>query len=96
MKKGDLPHLFLIAAAKDAKARNKAFGIRLPLLGYPAISLALIAALTPERFQVRLIDEAHEPVPYGQGCQLALIVGLTHTCPMCIVLPIACGPKARA
>jgi len=81
MKKGDLPHLFLIAAAKDAKARNKAFGIRLPLLGYPAISLALIAALTPERFQVRLIDEAHEPVPYGQGCGLALIVGLTHHMP---------------
>jgi hypothetical protein len=58
----DHPRLFLIAAAKSSKARNKAFGIRLPLLGYPAISLALIAALTPERFQVRLIDEAHEPV----------------------------------
>ena len=51
------------------------------MLGYPAISLALIAALTPERFQVRLIDEAHEPVPYGQGCDLALIVGLTHHMP---------------
>ena len=77
----DRPNLFLIAAAKDAKARNKAFGIRLPLLGYPAISLAMIASLTPDRFHIRLVDEAHEPVPYGQGCRLALIVGLTHHMP---------------
>jgi radical SAM superfamily enzyme YgiQ (UPF0313 family) len=77
----DHPSLFLIAAAKDSKARNKAFGIRLPLLGYPAISLAMIASLTPDWFRIRLIDEAHEPVPYGQGCQLALIVGLTHHMP---------------
>jgi radical SAM superfamily enzyme YgiQ (UPF0313 family) len=71
----------LIAAATGSKARNKAFGIRLPLLGYPAISLAIIAALTPDRYRLRLVDEANEPIPYGQGCRLALIVGLTHHMP---------------
>ena len=77
----DHPNLFLIAAATGSRARNKAFGIRLPLLGYPAISLATIASLTPDRFNVRLVDEANEPVPYGEGCHLALIVGLTHHIP---------------
>ena len=77
----DRPTLFLIAASTGSKARNKAFGIRLPLLGYPAISLAMIASLTPERFNIRLIDEGNEPVPYGQACSLALIVGLTHHMP---------------
>lgn len=75
------PAIFLIAAATGSKARNAAFGIKLPLLGYPAISLAMIAALTPDKFHVRLVDEANEPVPYGQGCSLALIVGLTHHMP---------------
>lgn len=73
--------LFLISAATGSKARNKAFGIRLPLLGYPAISLAMISALTPDKFQIRLVDEANEPVPYGKGCDLALIVGQTHHMP---------------
>jgi radical SAM superfamily enzyme YgiQ (UPF0313 family) len=73
--------LFLIAAATGSRGRNKAFGIRLPLLGYPAISLAAMASLTPDRFNIRLVDEANEPVPYGQNCQLALIVGLTHHMP---------------
>ena len=77
----DRPNLFLIAASTGSKARNKAFGIRLPLLGYPAISLAMIASLTPERFNIHLIDEGNEPVPYGQACSLALIVGLTHHMP---------------
>jgi radical SAM superfamily enzyme YgiQ (UPF0313 family) len=81
----DRPNLFLIAASIAAVTgsgtRNKAFGIRLPLLGYPAISLAIIATLTPDRFNIRLIDEAHEPIPYEQPCQLALIVGLTHHMP---------------
>ena len=62
----------------DTKRRNKAFGIKLPLLGYPAISLAMIAALTPEHIHVRLIDVANEPVPYEAPCDLALIVGQTH------------------
>ncbi len=77
----DHPSLFLIAAATGSRARNKAFGIRLPLLGYPAISLATIASLTPDRFNIRLIDEANESVPYGENCHLALIVGLTHHMP---------------
>jgi len=77
----DHPTLLLIAVATGSTAHNKAFGIRLPLLGYPAISLAMIASLTPDRFTVRLIDEAHEPVPYGEGCHVALIVGLTHHIP---------------
>jgi len=77
----DRPTLFLIAAATGSRTRNKAFGIRLPLLGYPAIGLATIASLTPDRFNVRLVDEANEPVPYGEGCHLALIVGLTHHIP---------------
>ena len=75
--------VLLIAVATGSKARNKTFGIRLPLLGYPAIGLATIAALTPEQFHVRLVDEAHEPVPYGRGGRLALIVGLTHHMPNC-------------
>jgi radical SAM superfamily enzyme YgiQ (UPF0313 family) len=75
------PRLFLIAAGTGSKARNKAFGIRLPLLGYPAISLAVIASLTPDRFNIRLVDESYEPVPYGQNGALALIVGLTHHMP---------------
>jgi radical SAM superfamily enzyme YgiQ (UPF0313 family) len=62
----------------DSAARNKAFGIKLPLLGYPAISLAMIAALTPDTVHVRLIDVANEPVPYSEPCDLALIVGQTH------------------
>jgi radical SAM superfamily enzyme YgiQ (UPF0313 family) len=41
----------------------------------------MIAALTPDRFRIRLVDEANEPVPYGEGCHLALIVGLTHHMP---------------
>jgi len=75
------PTLLLIAAATGSRPRNKAFGIRLPLLGYPAIGLATIASLTPSRFSVRLVDEANERVPYGEGTQLALIVGLTHHMP---------------
>ena len=75
------PNLFLIAASTGSKARNAAFGIKLPLLGYPAISLAMISALTPDTFHIRLVDEANEPVPYGQGCNLALIVGQTHQMP---------------
>ena len=73
--------MFLIAAATGSRGRDKAFGIRLPLLGYPAISLAAMASLTPDQFDIRLVDEANEPVPYGQNCQLALIVGLTHHMP---------------
>ena len=71
----------MIGAATGSKARNAAFGIKLPLLGYPAMSLATIAALTPERFQIWLVDEGNEPVPYGRGCSLALIVGQTHHMP---------------
>jgi radical SAM superfamily enzyme YgiQ (UPF0313 family) len=77
----ELPNLFLIAASIGTRARNKTFSIRLPLLGYPAINLALIASLTPEQFNIRLIDEANDAVPYGQRCDLALIVGLTHQMP---------------
>lgn len=73
--------LFLIAPAMDSAERNKAFGMKLPLLGYPAISLAMIAALTPDNFHVRLIDGANEPVPYGEPPDLALIVGQTHHMP---------------
>ncbi len=75
------PTLFLIAAGTGSKARNAAFGIKLPLLGYPAMSLAMISALTPDRFLIRLVDEANEPVPYGEMCDLALIVGQTHHMP---------------
>jgi radical SAM superfamily enzyme YgiQ (UPF0313 family) len=73
--------LFLIAPGMDSEERNRAFGVKLPLLGYPAISLAMIAALTPDNFHVRLIDVANEPVPYGDPCDLALIVGQTHHIP---------------
>ena len=73
-----LSNIFLIAPAMDSAGRNKAFGIKLPLLGYPAISLAMIAALTPDDVNVRLIDVANEPVPYDEPCDLALIVGQTH------------------
>ena len=75
------PTILLIAAGTGSKVRNKAFGIRLPLLGYPAIGLAMISALTPDQFHIRLVDEAYEPVPYGKGGDLALIVGLTHQMP---------------
>ena len=75
------PNLFLIAASTGSKARNAAFGIKLPLLGYPAISLAMISALTPDHFHIRLVDDANEPVPYGEECDLALIVGQTHQMP---------------
>jgi radical SAM superfamily enzyme YgiQ (UPF0313 family) len=73
--------LFLIAPAMDSKERNKAFGIKLPLMGYPAIGLAMIAALTPNTFNVQLIDAANEPIPYNTACDLALIVGQTHHMP---------------
>ena len=73
-----LSNIFLIAPAMDSAERNKAFGIKLPLLGYPAISLAMIAALSPDNVNVRLIDVTNEPVPYDQPCDLALIVGQTH------------------
>jgi len=73
--------LLLIAASTGSKVRNKAFGIRLPLLGYPAIGLPMISALTPDQFHIRLVDEANEPVPYGKGWDLALIVGQTHHMP---------------
>ena len=63
MKSIPLNTIFLIAPSMDSEARNKAFGIKLPLLGYPAISLAMIAALTPDNVHVRLIDVANEPVP---------------------------------
>ena len=78
MKSNSLNTIFLIAPSMDSAARNKAFGIKLPLLGYPAISLAMIAALTPDTVHVRLIDVANEPVPYAEPCDLALIVGQTH------------------
>jgi radical SAM superfamily enzyme YgiQ (UPF0313 family) len=78
MKSIPLKTIFLIAPSMDSAARNKAFGIKLPLLGYPAISLAMIAALTPDTVHVRLIDVANEPVPYSEPCDLALIVGQTH------------------
>lgn len=78
MKSVPLNTIFLIAPSMDSEARNKAFGIKLPLLGYPAISLAMIAALTPDNVHVRLIDVANEPVPYSEPCDLALIVGQTH------------------
>lgn len=74
-------NIFLIAPAMDCAARNKAFGIKLPLLGYPAISLPMIAALTPEEYHVRLVDCAHEAVPYDEPCDLALVVGQTHHMP---------------
>ncbi len=73
--------VFLIAPAMDSEERNKAFGIKLPLLGYPAISLPMIAALTPEGFNVRLVDCTHEAVPYEQPCDLALVVAQTHHMP---------------
>jgi radical SAM superfamily enzyme YgiQ (UPF0313 family) len=84
LTKGDHPRklsIFLISAATGSKPRNAAFGVKLPLLGYPAIGLAMISALTPDEFNVRIVDEANEPVPYGEGCDLALIVGQTHHMP---------------
>ena len=75
------PTILLIAAATGSKVRNKAFGIRLPLLGYPAIGLAMISALTPDQFHLQLVDEANEPVPYGKKGDLAFIVGQTHHMP---------------
>jgi radical SAM superfamily enzyme YgiQ (UPF0313 family) len=75
------PTILLIAAATGSKVRNKAFGIRLPLLGYPAIGLAMISALTPDQFHIQLVDEANEPVPYGKKGDLAFIVGQTHHMP---------------
>ena len=75
------PLLLLIAPGTGSKARNKAFGIKLPLLGYPAMNLGMISALTPDTFRIRLVDEVNEPVPYGEGCDLALIVGQTHHMP---------------
>ncbi len=76
-----LKNIFLIAPGMDSEDRNKAFGIKLPLLGYPAISLAMIATLTPDNIHVRLVDEVNEPVPYDDPCDLALIVGQTHHMP---------------
>ena len=73
--------ILLIAAATGSKPRNKAFGIRLPLLGYPAIGLGVIAALTPDQFDIQLIDEANEPIPCGKRGDLAFIVGQTHHMP---------------
>lgn len=75
------PEVLLIAAATGCPDRNKAFGIKLPLLGYPSMRLSVMAALTPGAFRVRLVDETFEPVPYGRGAALALIVGLTHHAP---------------
>src|SRR5512136_1303694 len=80
------PRLLLISAATGSKARNKAFGVKLPLLGYPAMNVAMISALTPDTFDVTLVDEANEPVPYGNGCDLALIVGQTHHMPNVYVI----------
>jgi len=80
------PTLLLIAAATGSKVFNKAFGIRLPLLGYPAIGLAMISALTPDQFHIQLVDEANEPVPNGKKGDLALIVGLTHHMPNAYVI----------
>jgi len=54
------PTLLLIAAGTGSKVRNKAFGIKLPLLGYPAIGLGMISALTPDQFHIQLVDEANE------------------------------------
>lgn len=65
----------------ESPERNKAFGIKLPLLGYPAISLPMIAAITPETFTVRLVDCTFEEVPHDDPCDLALIVGQTHHMP---------------
>jgi radical SAM superfamily enzyme YgiQ (UPF0313 family) len=73
--------LFLIAPAMISRGRDRAFGMKLPLLGYPAVSLATVAALTPENFTIRLIDEAYETVPFDEPCDLALIVGQTHHMP---------------
>lgn len=75
------PSIFLIAPAMESPERNKAFGIKLPLLGYPAISLPMIAAITPDSFDVRLVDCTFETVPYDEPCDLALIVGQTHHMP---------------
>jgi radical SAM superfamily enzyme YgiQ (UPF0313 family) len=72
------PTLFLIAPGTGSKERDRAFGIKLPLLGYPAMNLAMISALTPETFRIRLVDQVNEPIPFGIGCDLALIVGQTH------------------
>ncbi len=44
--------IFLISAATGSKDRKAAFGIKLPLLGYPAMNLAMISALTPDSFHV--------------------------------------------
>lgn len=74
-------NIFLIAPAMDSEDRNKAFGIKLPLLGYPAISLGMIAALTPDNFHVRIVDVANENVPFSDPCDLALIVGQTPHMP---------------
>jgi radical SAM superfamily enzyme YgiQ (UPF0313 family) len=65
----------------ESPERNKAFGIKLPLLGYPAISLPMIAAITPDSFNVRLVDCTFEEVPFNEPCDLALIVGQTHHMP---------------
>lgn len=74
-------NIFLIAPAMDSEDRNKAFGIKLPLLGYPAIGLGMIAALTPDNFHVRIVDVANEGVPFSDPYDLALIVGQTHHMP---------------
>ncbi|TVM19183.1 hypothetical protein DPQ33_02155 [Oceanidesulfovibrio indonesiensis] len=76
----DKPRVLLIAASTGSRLRNRAFGMKLPLLGYPATNLALVAAVTPESFDISIVDECFEPVPYGQG-DIALITGLTHHMP---------------
>lgn len=49
MLSGDTANHPIIAARKGSKVRNKALGIRLPLLGYPAISHSMSASPTPDR-----------------------------------------------
>ena len=70
-----LMKILLIAPAKDSDpSRNSKRAIR-----FPMISLLYIAALTPEKHDVRIIEEEDQPTDFNTPCDLVGITCMTGT-----------------
>ena len=67
----DPPRLLLMYPATHKPGWVKYFQL-------PSLSLQQVAAVTPAHWEVTLVDESQDPIPYGRGFDLVGITAMTH------------------
>ena len=71
--KGELMKILLIAPMKDPSVKTRY------IIRFPMVSLQYIAALTPEKHDIRILEEEVEELDYNIQCDLVGITCMTAT-----------------